>query len=88
MNGGEVAQRGFRIQSIVTLLATLSHKAKDWDELEAEVDSQNDKIDYGFYKDGKLIIVAQVKSTQNTFSKSDILRWLDDLHSDKPDADE
>ena len=88
LNGGEVAQRGFRIQSIVTLLATLSHKAKDWDELEAEVDSQNDKIDYGFYKDGKLIIVAQVKSTQNTFSKSDILRWLDDLHSDKPDADE
>ncbi len=88
MKGGEVAQRGFRIQSIVTLLAAFGHGARDWDELEAEVESQNDKIDYGFYKDGKLIIVAQVKSTQNAFSKSDIIKWLNDLHADKPDADE
>lgn len=88
MNGGEVAQRGFRIQSIVTLLAAFGHEARDWDELEAEVESNNDKIDYGFYKEGRLIIVAQVKSTQNAFSKSDIEKWLSDLYYDKPDADE
>lgn len=86
MDGGIVAQKGFYIQAIVTLLAAFNNE--NWDELEAEIESENDKIDYGFYKDGKLSIVAQVKSTQNSFNKSEIKQWLNDLHSDKPDAEQ
>ena len=88
MDGGVVAQKGFRIQAIVTLLDALNRDLREWDEVEAEIETNDNKVDYGFYKDGRLCTIAQVKSTQNSFSQNDITHWLNELYSDRPKVDE
>lgn len=84
--GGREGGRGYLYQSIATLLGSL--KDEEWKYVEVEVESDNDKIDIQWeYDDGKIKVV-QVKSSQNNIPKSSMIRWLKDLTSDAPEANQ
>lgn len=82
--GGREGGRGYLYQSIATLLSSLNND--DWDFVQVEADTENDKVDILWeYKNDKSMAV-QVKSSQNNISKSQILSWLSELANDASEA--
>lgn len=82
--GGREGGRGYLYQSIATLLSSLNND--DWDFVQVEADTENDKVDILWeYKNNESMAV-QVKSSQNNISKSQILSWLSELANDASEA--
>jgi len=79
--GGKEASRGFLYQGFASVLEALTDKNK-WDKIYIEFPTSNDKVDIALGAANKVIKSIQVKSTINTFSKSDIMVWLHDLIAD------
>ncbi len=79
--GGKEASRGFLYQGFASVLEALTDKNK-WDKIYIEFPTSNDKVDIALGAANKVIKSIQVKSTINTFSKSDIMVWLRDLIAD------
>ena len=79
--GGKEASRGFLYQGFASVLEALTDK-NNWDKIYIEFPTSNDKVDIALGTGDKVIKSIQVKSTINTFSKSDIMLWLCDLISD------
>lgn len=77
-DGGAIAIRGFRIQ---TLIALLEVSQSDFTELTLEPDEGNQKFDYRWLDGQGIKHAVQVKSTQNSFGKSDVERWAKDLQA-------
>ena len=75
--GGKEASRGFLYQGFASVLEALTDKNK-WDKIYIEFPTSNDKVDIALGAANKVIKSIQVKSTINTFSKSDI--GLDDTY--------
>lgn len=80
MNGGQVASRGFLYQGFASVLRALTDS--NWDKIYVEFPTSNDKVDIALEKQGKVINSIQVKSTINTFNKSEISKWLNELIND------
>lgn len=79
--GGKEASRGFLYQGFASVLEALTDKNK-WDKIYIEFPTSNDKVDIALGAANKVIKSIQVKSTINTFSKSDIMVWLRDFIAD------
>lgn len=79
--GGQEASRGFLYQGFASVLEALTDK-NNWDKIYIEFPTSNDKVDIALGTGDKVIKSIQVKSTINTFSKSDIMLWLCDLIAD------
>ena len=79
--GGKEASRGFLYQGFASVLDALTDKG-NWDKIYVEFPTSNDKVDIALEQQNQIVKCIQVKSTINTFTKSDIKTWLDDLIKD------
>lgn len=79
--GGKEASRGFLYQGFASVLEALTDKS-NWDKIYVEFPTSNDKVDIALEQQNQIVKCIQVKSTINTFTKSDIKTWLDDLIKD------
>lgn len=79
--GGKEASRGFLYQGFASVLEALTDK-NNWDKIYIEFPTSNDKVDIALCAADKVVKSIQVKSTINTFSKSNIMSWLCDLIAD------
>ena len=79
--GGKEASRGFLYQGFASVLEALTDKG-NWDKIYVEFPTSNDKVDIALEQQNQIVKCIQVKSTINTFTKSDIKIWLDDLIKD------
>lgn len=71
--GGSSTTYGVVVQALVTLLAALDGHEEwniEWDEVVPEYNTEKDKIDFSFKRDGQMVLAAQVKacSTGDRFS--------------------
>ena len=79
--GGKEASRGFLYQGFASVLEALADKSH-WDKIYVEFPTSNDKVDIALEQQNQVVKCIQVKSTINSFSKSDIIAWLYDLIKD------
>ena len=79
--GGKEASRGFLYQGFASVLEALTDKG-NWDKIYVEFPTSNDKVDIALEQQNQIVKCIQVKSTINTFTKSYIKIWLDDLIKD------
>lgn len=79
--GGREASRGFLYQGFASVLEALTDE-NSWDKIYVEFPSSNDKVDITLEQNNQIIKCIQVKSTINTFTKSDIQKWIKDLVND------
>ena len=79
--GGKDASRGFLYQAFAAVLEALCQQT--WDKIYIEMDSKYDKVDIALEKNAAIFKSIQVKSTINSFSKKNIIRWLKDLIEDE-----
>ena len=79
--GGKEASRGFLYQGFASVLEALTDKS-NWDKIYVEFPTSNDKVDIALEQQHQIVKCIQVKSTINTFAKSDIKTWLYDLVKD------
>lgn len=80
--GGKEASRGFLYQGFASVLEALADK-RSWDKIYIEFPTSNDKVDIALEEKNQIFKCIQVKSTINTFDKSDIQMWIADLINDK-----
>lgn len=80
--GGKEASRGFLYQGFASVLEALNDKSS-WDKIYVEFPTSNDKVDIALEQQYYIVKCIQVKSTVNTFAKSDIKTWLCELIKDK-----
>ncbi|MCL4203062.1 MAG: SUMF1/EgtB/PvdO family nonheme iron enzyme [Pirellulaceae bacterium] len=82
MSGGDVALRGFLVQTLIALLEALRDDPP-WTHVTLEPDVDSEKVDILWaYRDGTKKAV-QVKSSKNPFSKTDVERWAGELQKSK-----
>jgi len=81
--GGQNAIKGYLFQSMIALLNSFD---KAWDFICVEPNTELDKIDI-IWSNDVAVEVSQVKSSINNFSKNDILKWLNYLLQDNPNAE-
>lgn len=79
--GGKEASRGFLYQGFASALEALADKS-NWDKIYVEFPTSNDKVDIALEQQNQVVKCIQVKSTINSFSKSDIIAWLYDIIKD------
>jgi len=79
---GQNAIKGYLFQSMIAVLNSFD---KDWDEICVEPNTELDKIDI-VWSGNQFSEVCQVKSSINNFSKNDILKWIEYLRLDNPNA--
>lgn len=84
--GGKEGAWGYLAQAVVSVIYSLVEE--DWETVQVEPDTTNDKVDIAwFYKDQSPRVV-QVKTSKNNFTLPDIRRWLESLIDDVKDAQE
>jgi len=82
--GGREGSRGYLYQAIASVLNSLNEN--NWEYVQLEPDSQNDKIDVMWeYGDGTKK-ATQIKSSYNNLPQADIKNWLEELINDAEDA--
>ncbi|AWW28443.1 MULTISPECIES: SAVED domain-containing protein [unclassified Acetobacterium] len=79
--GGKEASRGFLYQAFASVLEALTAQTA-WDKIYIEFPTSKDKVDIALEKEKQIIKSIQVKSTINSFSKSNIKAWLLELIED------
>jgi len=78
-NGGQLAVRGFLVQTLIALLDALDEE-RTWTTVTLEPNIDSEKVDILWeFSDGRKAV--QVKSSQNPFNKSDVERWASELES-------
>ena len=78
--GGKEASRGFLYQAFASVLEAMCQKS--WDKIYIEFDSKDDKVDIALEENNRIFKSIQVKSTINTFGKTSLKKWLQELISD------
>jgi hypothetical protein len=82
MSGGDVALRGFLVQTLIALLEALKDDPP-WTSVTLEPNLESEKVDILWvYQDGTKKAL-QVKSSKNPFSKKDVEQWAADLQESK-----
>ncbi|WP_394555603.1 hypothetical protein C1N61_29795 (plasmid) [Priestia aryabhattai] len=84
--GGKEGSRGYLYQAIASVLNSLNED--DWNSVQIEPDSTNDKIDILWEYENNRKRATQVKSSINNITKGDILKWLEDLIEDAGEVEE
>jgi hypothetical protein len=83
---GHDAIRGFVYQTIASVVHALVDSS--WEYLTIEPATENEKIDMLWEDGAGLKKCQQVKSSINNFTKPEMLRWLEAMVGDVPDAKE
>ena len=82
--GGQEGSRGYLYQAIAAVIESLSDNG--WDKIYLEFPSENDKVDIALEENGVIVKVIQVKSTIDSFQKSNVVSWIKALINDKAEA--
>lgn len=80
MSGGQIAIRGFLVQTLVALLEALQDD-QPWKSITLEPNVDSEKVDILWIYEDNATKAVQVKSTEKTFSKSNVERWSRDLEA-------
>jgi hypothetical protein len=79
--GGQHGMRGYLLQTIITVLDSLSQPS-DWESVTIEPNDESEKVDIKWILgDGEKKLV-QVKSSQNTISYNTAKKWVSELKND------
>lgn len=84
--GGKEGAWGYLAQAVVSVIFSLVEN--DWDFVQIEPDTNNDKVDIAWYFNDRGPEVVQVKTSKRNFPLPDIRNWLETLIDDVKDADE
>jgi hypothetical protein len=77
---GSSGIRGYLLQTIVTLLDTLTNESV-WDSMAVEPNNESEKVDISWYMSGDLVKVTQVKSSQNQINIPNVREWASELEN-------
>lgn len=80
MSGGQVAIKGFLLQTIVCLLDSLSKN--DWVNIQVEPDDQSEKVDILWFYQNKEKAV-QVKHSKNPIERYHVKNWSQELETSR-----
>lgn len=80
--GGKEGSRGYLYQGFAAVLEALIQTG--WDKIYVEFPTEGDKVDIALETNGCVIKAIQVKSTLNTFSKGNLIEWINALILDFP----
>lgn len=83
---GRDGTRGYLYQTVASVLNSLNEN--NWVSVEVEPDSDNDKIDVRWKYEDHTKKVTQVKSSINSITKANIIKWMDEIIKDASDAKE
>lgn len=78
--GSVDAMRGYICQAIIAIIECLERD--DWDAIELEPATEDEKVDIQLYRDKKVISAISVKSSINAFSRVNVEKWLEELKQD------
>lgn len=78
--GGQEGSRGYLYQAIIAIISACSED--DWSSISVECETENDKVDVGFFNGKNIVKAIQVKSSVNLFDAADIKNWIIDLTND------
>jgi hypothetical protein len=81
---GQAAIRGFTYQTIISVIHSLTDD--DWEFVQVEPDTSNDKVDILWETADDQTRCQQVKSSIRNFSKTDVIAWLEKMIADVPSA--
>ncbi|MEQ8712054.1 MAG: hypothetical protein RIC80_03505 [Cyclobacteriaceae bacterium] len=82
---GNHSIRGYVVQTLMTILDSFTDN-NQWLSVTLEPVDESEKVDILWeFKDG-ISKVSQVKSTMNTFSYSNVLKWCSELENTSPSA--
>lgn len=84
--GGKEGALGYLVQAMVCVINSLLEN--NWEFVQIEPDTSNDKVDIAWYFEDKNPEMVQVKSSKNNFTLPDIRRWIQKTIEDAPDASE
>lgn len=84
--GGKDGSRGYLYQTFASIFQALC--LDNWDKIYVEYNSENDKVDIALEKNGNAVKSIQVKSSVNSFDRSAIIEWTNDLIKDDIGATE
>ena len=84
--GGKVGSRGYLYQAFASIFQALCQD--NWDKIYVEYNSANDKVDIALERNGNVVKSIQVKSSVNSFDRSAIIEWTNDLIKDDIGATE
>lgn len=83
--GGREGSKGYLYQALISVLEAL--KDERWQNICVEYESKDDKVDIALKDNDGMLNVMQVKSSINTFTISNINKWIDLLINDVNDAE-
>ena len=78
--GGKDGSRGYLYQTFASIFQALC--LDNWDKIYVEYNSENDKVDIALERNGNTVKSIQVKSSVNSFDRSAIIEWTNDLIKD------
>ncbi|MBE6720641.1 MAG: hypothetical protein E7571_08345 [Ruminococcaceae bacterium] len=78
--GGQEGSRGYLYQAIIAIISACNED--DWSSISVECETENDKVDVGFFDSENIVNAIQVKSSVNLFEAADIKNWIIDLTND------
>lgn len=80
--GGKETSRGILYQSMVAVLEAFD--SDDWNQISVEFITSEDKVDIALIsqKENHLKQAIQVKSSVDSFEKTPVIRWLNDMRED------
>ena len=84
--GGKDGSRGYLYQTFASIFQALC--LDNWDKIYVEYNSENDKVDIALERNGNTVKSIQVKSSVNSFDRSAIIEWTNDLIKDDIGATE
>lgn len=82
--GGKEGAWGYLSQAVVAVINSLSDNT--WTHVQIEPDTNNDKVDIAWFRDGENLEAVQVKSSKNNFPLPDVLSWIETLINDVSNA--
>lgn len=78
--GGQAGSRGYVYQALIAVLESLSES--NWDRISIEYPTEGDKVDIALLSAQNVVKAIQVKSTENSFTATQLKAWITELLND------
>ncbi|ULO04848.1 hypothetical protein H1230_17035 [Paenibacillus sp. 19GGS1-52] len=82
--GGKEGAWGYLAQAVICVVN--SFVSEEWEYVQIEPDTENDKVDIAWYYIKQEPKVVQVKTSKNNFTMPSIRKWLESLIDDYSEA--
>lgn len=83
--GGKSTSRGIYCQALAAVIKSFNDS--NWDEITLEFQTKGDKVDIALFSGDKKYKAIQVKSSINSFQKSNVIKWINELCEDVVSSD-